>query len=100
MMKKFKLWDDHEYIAEDCVFKVLVNPELPSGFYSRTISKRPQAELFQWLHVPYVVGNDDQGWTLWLLDNGCHDRPTMHGSSMEFSEVIKYLLEQKILGYK
>jgi hypothetical protein len=98
MVKKFKLWDDHEYIAEDCVLKVLCNPVLPEGFFYRNISKRPLAELEKWLHVPFVTGSDDLGWTLWLLDNCCHDRPTMHGVYSKYTDVIKYLVENKILG--
>jgi hypothetical protein len=96
-LQHFELWGN-EYLAEDCVFKILVNPQLPKGFYSRTVSKRPLAELEQWLHIPYVIGNDDTGWTLWILDNGCHDRPTIHGVFTAFSDVIKYLLTNKILG--
>lgn len=95
-MKKIQLWD-HEYEAEDCVFKILCNPVLPDFFYFQDIYERTQDELEKWICVPYVVTNDNS-YTLWILDNQCHDRPTMHGVFQDISDAFEYLISNKILG--
>jgi hypothetical protein len=88
-LKKYRLSKTKKkYSAEDCLFKILINPKLPSHFYDAEYGDRSESELEKWLGLYYATGNDDKGYTLWCLDGGCWDRPSMHGFFDDFTGVI------------
>jgi hypothetical protein len=88
-LKKYRLsGTKKKYSAEDCLFKILINPKLPSHFYDAELGDRSESELEKWLGLYYATGNDDKGYTLWCLDGGCWDRPSMHGVFDDFTGVI------------
>ena len=82
-----------KYSAEDCLFKILINPKTPTHFYVGEIEDRSESEIEKWFGLHYATGDDDKGYTLWCLDGGCRDRPTMHGVYDDFTGVIGRVFE-------
>lgn len=89
-MKTFKI-DGLDYIAEDFIQGILVNPELPEGFWTKPISDRNDEELALWLHHVFIWMESEGMKKLYSLDNGCWDRPTLLYASNDLNEIIKYL---------
>jgi hypothetical protein len=88
-LKKYRLsGTKKKYSAEDCLFKILINPKLPSHFYDAELGDRSESEIEKWQGLYYATGNYDKGYTLWCLDGGCWDRPSMHGIFDDFTGVI------------
>jgi hypothetical protein len=88
-LKKYRLsGTKKKYSAEDCLFKILINPKTPSHFYDAELGDRSESEIEKWQGLYYATGDDDKGYTLWCLDGGCWDRPTMHGVYDDFTGVI------------
>ena len=100
-LKKYRLsGTKKKYSAEDCLFKILINPKLPSHFYDAELGDRSESEIEKWQGLYYATGNDDKGYTLWCLDGGCWDRPTMHGVYDDFTGVIGYCVSQRLAANK
>ena len=81
-----------KYQAENLIFGLLVNPKLPPDFYCCEDVDRTESELQKWFGIAFVTGDDDKGYTLWRLDGGSHDRPTMYGYFNNFGDVIAHAI--------
>jgi hypothetical protein len=71
------------YSAFNSVQGVLIDPVLPPGFWDKPVEQRTKKQLKRWMHLPFVVSEGFKA-SVWCLDGGCHDRPSMWG---EFESV-------------
>ena len=65
---------------------IQINPVLPENFWTQDISERSEAELKEWLYKPFILSIPNEIWPngirydVYILNGGCHDRPTKKGS--------------------
>ncbi|MBN3761029.1 hypothetical protein [Burkholderia sp. Ac-20365] len=57
---------------------LLVDPQLPEGFYDTPNEDRSESELDEWWDRPYAVSGP-RGFDVRCLDGGAWDRPTFYG---------------------
>jgi hypothetical protein len=59
--------------------RISVNPNLPKHFYSTDNAKRSKTQLIRWWNNPFILGYEVEEYSVWCLDGGAWDRPTLHG---------------------
>ena len=73
--------------AETMIDGVLVNPEdTPEAEIPH--HERTQSEIMMWWRLPYIIGQDKE-WSVYCLDGGAHDRPTLVGQGRSLKEAVK-----------
>ena len=90
---KFEI-DSNSFFAENCIENILINPELPEGFYITDLSERGSLELDMWMNRSYVVAEKHEAfasgirYSVWCLDGGSWDRPTSYGHYHDIDSAI------------
>ncbi|TKB58615.1 hypothetical protein [Ferrimonas aestuarii] len=73
----FSQYDDDGY---------LINPHLPADFFYCAVSLRPPMQTIEWWDLPFIRGNEEDGYSIYVLDGEELDRPTWKGYANTLEE--------------
>lgn len=80
--------------------RIHLNPKLPVDFIGTPITERSKEQLDEWWGKPYAISNPDGTVTVYCLNDGDLDRPSVLGTAESY-EAACHLAEKRptSIGY-
>lgn len=83
----YSIAGSNHFEAQSCVKGIFVNPKLPYLFDDTANDSRPFEHMLWWGR-PYIIGDEEKGWTVRCLDGGAWDRSTFLGDYNTLDDAV------------